>query len=86
MTVKYTHASLSFLQACFTRKMAIASSLLQAVKKCRQACPPEIFMGFSQGSIPESLVEKKIKIDKAIQRLVSTNNYMMALELKFCQE
>ena len=46
--------------------MAIASSLLQAIKKCRQACQPGILMRFSQGSIPESLV-KKIKIDTVIQ-------------------
>ena len=38
--------------------MVIVSSLLQALKICRQACPPSILMRFSQGSIPESLVKK----------------------------
>ena len=41
--------------------MAIASSLLQATKKCRQACPPGIFMRFS---ILEILVNKKSKLTK----------------------
>ena len=51
--------------------MAIATSLLQAIKRCHQACPPGILMHFSQGSIPESLVnKKKIKIDKVIQHLL----------------
>ena len=50
--------------------MAIASSLLQAIKKCSHACPPGILIRFSQGSIPESLVDKKIKIDKVIQHLL----------------
>ena len=49
--------------------MAIASSLLQAMEKYRQACPPGILMYFSQGSIPESLVKKKLKVDKVIQGL-----------------
>jgi hypothetical protein len=44
--------------------MAIASSLLQAIEKCRQACPPGISMRFSQGSFPESLVNKKSKLTK----------------------
>jgi hypothetical protein len=39
-------------------------------KKCRQACPPGKLMCFSQGSIPESLVNKKIIIDKVIQHLL----------------
>ena len=34
----YTHARLSFPQACFTREMAIDSSLLQAKK----TCPPNM--------------------------------------------
>ena len=38
--------------------MTIASSLLKTVKKLRQACPPNIIMRFSQGSITESLVKK----------------------------
>ena len=46
--------------------MAIASSLLQAIKKLRQACPPSLLMRFSQGSIPESLVIFFL-IDKVIQ-------------------
>ena len=50
--------------------MAIASSLLQVIKKYRQACPPGILMHFSQESIPESLVNKKIKIGKVIQHLL----------------
>ena len=49
--------------------MAIASSLLQAIKKCRQACPSKIKMCFSQGSIPESLVNKKSKLT-VIQHLL----------------
>ena len=32
--------------------------------------PSGILMRFSQGSIPESLVGKKIKIDKVIQHLL----------------
>jgi hypothetical protein len=51
--------------------MIIASSLLQVVKKCRQACPSCLLMRFSQGSILESLVKiKKIKINKVIQLLL----------------
>ena len=38
--------------------------LLQAMKKCRQAWPPGILMGFSQGSPPESLVDEKLKLAK----------------------
>ena len=33
-------------------------------KKCLQACPPRILMCFSQGSICESLVNKKSKLTK----------------------
>ena len=44
--------------------MAIASSLLQAIKQCCQACPPGLLFRFSQGSIPESLVNKKSKLTK----------------------
>jgi hypothetical protein len=38
--------------------MAIAPTLLQAIKICRQACPPSILMCFSQASIPEGTVKK----------------------------
>ena len=50
--------------------MAIASSLLQAIKMLRQACPPSLLMHFSQGSIPESFGEKQITTVKVIQRLL----------------
>ena len=58
--------------------MAIASSLLQALKICCQSCPPGILMRFTQGSIPESLVNKKknlkkIKIDEVIQHLLKVS-------------
>jgi hypothetical protein len=36
--------------------------LLQVIKKCRQACPPNILMHFLQGSIPESLVKENSKV------------------------
>ena len=36
----YTAAHISFPQAFFSKLMAIASSLLQAIKTCPQACPP----------------------------------------------
>ena len=39
-------------------------------KNCCQACPTSILMRFSQGSIPESLMGKKITIEKVIQRLL----------------
>ena len=45
-TLEYTHVRLSFPQACFTRQMAIASSLLQALKTCPQACQPGWSMRF----------------------------------------
>jgi hypothetical protein len=54
----YTDASISLAFADFTTKMAIASSLLQAKNKCRQACPSTLLVCFSQGSIPESFVKK----------------------------
>ena len=50
--------------------MAIASSLLQVMKKLHRACPPNILMRFSQGSIPETLLRKKITTDKVIQCLL----------------
>ena len=54
--------------------MAIASSLIQVLKNCCQACPPGILMPFTQGSIPENLVKekkrKKKKIDEVIQHLL----------------
>ena len=55
----YTDGIISLPQACFTTQMGIASSLLQAMKKCCQACPPVILIRFSQRLIPESLVKKK---------------------------
>ena len=50
--------------------MAIAPSLLQAIKICCQACPPNILIRFPQGSIPESFVKKNITMDKVFQRLL----------------
>ena len=47
-------------------KWPLASSLLQAIKICRQACPPSILMRFSQGSIPESLVKNNLKLTKLL--------------------
>ena len=65
----YTDGIISLHQACFTTYLAIVTSLLQAIKRLCQCCPPSIFMCFSQGSILESLV-KKIWIDKVIQLLL----------------
>ena len=48
--------------------MAIASSLLQAIKICQPACPPSVLLRFSQGSIPESWVKKKSQ--QVIQHLL----------------
>ena len=54
--------------------MAVASSLLQAIKRCRQACPPGMLMRFSQQSIPESLVGKK---------KIMSNSYCYSTALRF---
>ena len=40
------------------------TSLLQAIKKFPQCCPPSIFTRFLQGSILESLVKKKSELAK----------------------
>ena len=45
-------------------KWPLASILLQAIKTCRQACPPGYLMHFSQGWIPESLVNNNSKLTK----------------------
>ena len=66
---KYTDAHLSFPQDCFTRWIAIASSLLQAIKTCRQACPPGFVNAFFLRINPWKFGEKKFKIDKVIQHL-----------------
>ena len=50
--------------------MVIALSLLRTIKNLLQACPPIIFLRFSQESIPKSLVKKKITFHKVIQRLL----------------
>ena len=45
-------------------KWPLASSLLQAIKTCRQACQPSYLMHFSKGWIPESLVNNNSKLTK----------------------
>ena len=42
----------------------LLSSLLQAIKTCRQTCPPGYLMHFSYGWIPESLVNNNSKLTK----------------------
>ena len=48
-------------------KWPLASSLLQAIKICRQACPSGYLMHFSQGWIPESLVSNNSKLTKLLK-------------------
>ena len=48
-------------------KWPLASSLLQAIKTCRQACPPGYLMHFSWGWIPESLVSNNSKLTKLLK-------------------
>ena len=48
-------------------KWPLASSLLQAIKTCRQACPPGYLMHFSWGWIPESLVNNNAKLTKLLK-------------------
>ena len=49
------------------RKWPLASSLLQAIKTCRQACPPGYVLHFSLGWIPESLVNNNAKLTKLLK-------------------
>ena len=48
-------------------KWPLASSLLQAIKTCRQACPPGYLMHFSKGWIRESLVNNNSKLTKLLK-------------------
>ena len=62
---KYTHALISCPQACFTINIAIATSLLQAIKNCtKHEYLNSKLRRLSQELIPESLVEKKSQFKK----------------------